>query len=113
VNSPLAFLLIAAIHAYRLMAQPITRSRSCLYNTSCSRHVERVARDAGFLAAVAAMRQRFSACRPGYTFEYDDAGWWIVCKDGQRIQSSEVSSALVVEAKACCVPVNGPASRGR
>ena len=106
MRSPLASLFVAAIHLYRLISRHFPRDRSCLYSTSCSRHVERVARERGFSEAVAAMRLRFSACRPGYAFEYDDVQWWIVCQDNQRIPAAEASPPLVEEAKACLVPVD-------
>lgn len=105
MNSPLACILIVTIRVYRLIFSRITRVRSCLFDTSCSRHVEQVARESGFRAAVTAMRLRLSACRPGYSFEYDSAEWWITCRDGQRIRSIDVSPVLVAEAKACHVPV--------
>jgi putative component of membrane protein insertase Oxa1/YidC/SpoIIIJ protein YidD len=105
MRSPLASILIVAIRMYRAAGRRIDRSRSCLYDVSCSRHVERVAAAHGFVAAMSAMRRRFSACRPQYSFEYDDAQWWIATRDGQIITSDEASPALISEARACRVPV--------
>lgn len=106
MRSPLARLLVVAIHLYRWMARRVGFSRTCLYRESCSAHVEAVARTRGFTAAWSAMMTRFSSCRPGYTFEYDDTGWWIATVDAQSVHAGEASGALVAEARACRVPVD-------
>ena len=106
VRSPLACSLIAAIRLYRLASRRIRRGRSCLFRVSCSRHVEHVASKHGFRASIAAMKARFRSCRPNYTFEFDDTGWWVVCRDGYRIGCEEVAPSVVLEARVCLVPVD-------
>lgn len=106
MRSPLGWLLILSIWMYRWVSARINFTRNCLYRQSCSRHVEAVARSGGFVAALAAMKHRFRACRPGYTFEYDDDAWWIACVDGQAIPSAAASDVLWAEARACRVPVD-------
>lgn len=93
--------LVAAIHLYRWLARRLPRSRSCLFATSCSRHTERVARDEGIGGAVRAMRARFAACRPGYSFEFRGARWQVRCVDGSVIADTDASSPVHAEAAAC------------
>lgn len=106
MRSPLAYLLVATILLYRVVATRISRTRSCLYKQSCSVAVESCTWESGFLAGLATMRGRFSSCRPGYSFEYDDEGWGIVCVNGSRIAAEDASDALVSEAQACGVPTS-------
>lgn len=105
MRSPLAWALILAIKLYRQVSWIDRRNRSCLFAVSCSRHVEQETRSHGFVEGVRSMRARFAACRPGYTFEYDDHTWWLVASEGTVVPSPDLSPALVAEAMACRVPV--------
>lgn len=96
-----AGMLVAAIRLYRWLARRIPWSRNCLYGISCSRHVERVAREAGLRAAVRAMRARWAACRPGYSFEYSDKSWRLRCADGSVIPPADASPVVHQEAAMC------------
>lgn len=62
--------LVGAIHLYRRIARRIRWRGRCLFAVSCSRHAERVAREEGAGVAMRAIRARFAACRPGYSFEF-------------------------------------------
>lgn len=96
-----ARILVAAIQLYRWVARRVRWSRRCLFAVSCSRHVERVARDEGAGAALRAIRARFAACRPGYSFEFRDAGWQVRCVNGSVIADADASAAVHAEAAAC------------
>lgn len=97
----LARALIATIHLYRGAARRIPRSRSCLFAISCSQHVERTAAEQGFRSALHAMRARFAACRPGYSFVYDGTRWHAICVDGSIIAGDDASNAVRYEATLC------------
>jgi putative component of membrane protein insertase Oxa1/YidC/SpoIIIJ protein YidD len=97
----LASLLIAAIQLYRAVAWRIPRTRDCLFVISCSRHVERIAAERGFWPAMRAMRARFAACRPGYSFEYEGCGWRAMCVDGSVIAAADASNVVRHEAAVC------------
>lgn len=96
-----AWPLLAAIRLYRWLARRLPWSRRCLFATSCSRHTEKVAREEGAGAAVRAMRARFAACRPGYSFEFGDARWQVRCVDGSVIADIEASPVVHAEAAVC------------
>lgn len=96
-----ARILVAAIHIYRWTARRLPWSRRCLFAVSCSRHVERVARESGIRMAVSELRARFAACRPGYSFEFDDACWQVHCVDGSVIDRADASPVVHAEARTC------------
>jgi putative component of membrane protein insertase Oxa1/YidC/SpoIIIJ protein YidD len=97
----LAGLLIAVIHLYRILARLHPRSRTCLFAVSCSRYVERVASEQGFLPALRAMSGRFAACHPGYMFVYEGQGWHVICVNESVIDADDASSAVRDEAAFC------------
>lgn len=92
------YLLIWAIHLYRRLVPP-ERRRRCLFRESCSMHIERIAREAGTLAAMLAMVKRLRSCRPGYGFHVlqENNRWELLCKDGSRFPQSDVASHIVAE----------------
>jgi putative component of membrane protein insertase Oxa1/YidC/SpoIIIJ protein YidD len=96
-----AALLITGIRGYRAVKPLLPRRGQCLFAVSCSRHVELIARNQGFRAALAAMRHRLRACRPGYHFEYQNDGWRIVCRNGAVIGEADASPGLAAEAALC------------
>jgi hypothetical protein len=51
--------------------------------------------------AVRAVRARFAACRPGYSFEFGDGRWQVRCVDGSVIGRADASPALHAEAATC------------
>lgn len=93
--------LVAAIHLYRWVARHIRWSRRCLFALSCSRHAEQVAREKGAGVALHAIRARFAACRPGYSFEFGGGAWQVRCVDGSVIVCADASAAVHAEAAAC------------
>lgn len=97
----LAWPLIVAIRLYRWAAGALPRRRTCLFDVSCSRYVERAAGEHGLAAAGGAIRERWAACRPGYTFEFDGDRWTVTCVDGSYIAADEASYAVRYEATAC------------
>jgi putative component of membrane protein insertase Oxa1/YidC/SpoIIIJ protein YidD len=93
--------LVAAMHFYRWMARRIRWSRRCLFAVSCSRYAEQVARTEGAGVAMHAIRARFAACRPGYSFEFGSTGWHVCCVDGSVIGAADASTVVHAEAAAC------------
>jgi putative component of membrane protein insertase Oxa1/YidC/SpoIIIJ protein YidD len=57
--------LLAIIRVYRF-ARPYLPRRTCLFDESCSMHVERVTRSEGIRAGLRALLGRVRTCRPGY-----------------------------------------------
>jgi putative component of membrane protein insertase Oxa1/YidC/SpoIIIJ protein YidD len=90
-------LLVAFIWIYRILAAPWRRRPRCLFARSCSHYVEDVAREQGFRAGVRAARQRLSACRPGYSFVFDENGWLLECRNGMRVDPSSLSPLILSE----------------
>lgn len=91
-------LLFWAIGAY-YRAVPAERRHTCLFRETCSQHVERIAIEAGAVAAVRALWRRFRCCRPGYHFEInaDSGAWQLVCADGSRFPASVAAAGLAPE----------------
>lgn len=97
-SADIRWFVVAGIHGYRWLSRVTGFRRNCLFDVSCSRHVELVARESGARAAIRAMRLRFANCRPGYTFEFDDGSWHVECVAGLRIDESHASVHLHREA---------------
>lgn len=94
-------MLITAIRWYRRARVLLPFRGQCLFAVSCSRHVELLARQQGFTAALSAMRHRLTACRPGYHFEYQNDGWRVVCGNGAVIDQADASPGLAAQAAIC------------
>jgi len=94
-------LIFLAIRLYRLLVPPERRHR-CLFRESCSVHVERIARESGYRAALHALVKRLRCCRPGYGFQFisETKSWELVCKDGSRFGEIEMAAHLVLEYQA-------------
>lgn len=92
------WLLVACVHAYRAVAAYIGFRRTCLFDVSCSWHVEEALRRRGAVAGALAAWRRWRVCRPGYRFEYDAVGWSMVLVDGTSVLAEDVSPALGAEA---------------
>jgi putative component of membrane protein insertase Oxa1/YidC/SpoIIIJ protein YidD len=91
--------VVVAVHVYRHWAKRYWKNRTvCLYGESCSRRVEREARETGLFGAMNVMVKRFRSCQPGYSFEYKPQGWSLVCRDGTVIESRDASGAVALEA---------------
>jgi hypothetical protein len=61
--------------------------------------VERIALEAGGIAALRAFVTRYHCCRPGYSFDIDTEinNWQLVCVDGSRFLESEVAPQIIDE----------------
>jgi uncharacterized protein len=92
------YLIIWGIRLYRRI-WPQQYCRVCVFRESCSRHVERVAIESGFIAAFRALLKRVRCCRPGYSFQFvpEANRWYMVCADGSRFPESEAASHIVTE----------------
>lgn len=58
-------ILVGSIRIYQLLAPKKIRDR-CIFKISCSEFVLQSALESGFLYALARLRSRMRACRPGY-----------------------------------------------
>jgi len=91
-------LILWFIQSYRRFIPPAKRRR-CLFQESCSQHVERIAREHGGWVALKAFLARARSCRPGYSFEWGttSSAWFLVCADGAKIPAAKVSDNVVSE----------------
>jgi len=92
------YVIIWLIHIYRIIVPPQRRS-TCLFRESCSLYVERMAFEAGSIAALRAFVTRYHCCRPGYSFDIntENNNWQLVCANGARFLASELSSQIIDE----------------
>ena len=81
---------------------PAAWRRRCLYRESCSRHVYRIAAEAGFRPALRALRRRYRTCRPGYHLILTGPAPGVYLADGSFLYRTEASPHLfeAVEAAA-------------
>jgi hypothetical protein len=61
--------------------------------------VERIALEAGCIAALRAFVTRYHCCRPGYSFDIntENNNWQLVCANGSRFIESEVAPHIIDE----------------
>jgi len=90
---------VAAVRLYRHTAGRVPRTRRCLFDVSCSRHVEATLEADGLRAAWHAMRTRMARCRPGYEFLFGEHGPAIQCADGAIVPVGELSGAVCAEVR--------------
>lgn len=78
---------------------PPQRRNTCLFCESCSLYVERIALEAGCIAALRAFVTRYHCCRPGYSFDIntENNNWQLVCANGSRFVESEVAPHIIDE----------------
>ena len=88
------FILIGAIKFYRWGLRPYL-SKTCLFNESCSVHVERITKESGFLAGINALRFRIANCQPGYHFIISGDKELLITKCKIEISSSAVNPLLL------------------
>lgn len=90
------FLLVIPIKLYWLLI-PADKRRTCIYSTSCSRHVYQMTNEKGILFGFKALRHRFKTCRPGHEIIYLDKEDVLLIKlsNGTILQENEIASNIV------------------
>jgi hypothetical protein len=85
-------LLLLGIRLYRRFL-PSRRTGQCLFKESCSRHVERIAREQGFRAGICAFVRRLRQCRRGYLIvsALDAGSIELILRDGTILRSDDIS----------------------
>jgi putative component of membrane protein insertase Oxa1/YidC/SpoIIIJ protein YidD len=88
-------ILILPIRLYRIVV-PVRFRPECLYEETCSVHVERIAREGGLLAGMKALGSRFRNCRPGYRGVRDQSSkkWKLLLAGGESIDADDVALKL-------------------
>ena len=70
---------------------------ACLFEPSCSHHVENVYRSKGRIKGWIALKDRFHNCRPGYHFISVDGEPFLVTIKGQSYKRDQLSPSLKKE----------------
>ena len=70
---------------------------ACLFEPSCSHHVENVYRSKGRIKGWIALKDRFHNCRPGYHFISIDGEPFLVTIKGQSYKRDQLSPSLKKE----------------
>ena len=68
--SPLAWLLVGLVRAYKLVVSPLLPP-SCRFEPTCSRYAEEAVRRFGALRGASLAARRLLRCRPGAAAGYD------------------------------------------
>jgi putative component of membrane protein insertase Oxa1/YidC/SpoIIIJ protein YidD len=90
------FILIFFIHMYRRVVKPFY-SKTCLYNESCSVHVERITRQKGLWTGLKALHYRFSNCRPGYVIFKHDNQFQMITQQQNIVKEEDINPVLLNE----------------
>ena len=70
---------------------------ACLFEPSCSHHVENVYRSKGRIKGWIALKDRFHNCRPGYRFISINGEPFLVTIKGQSYKRDQLSPSLKKE----------------
>jgi len=89
-------MLLLIIKCYRLFFKRFVRN-ACLYEPSCSYHVESQYKLHGWFNGWRALTKRYHDCRPGYYFISIDGKALLVTKKGNSYKKSELSPSLQLE----------------
>jgi len=89
-------MLFIIIKIYRTFFKKFVQS-ACLFEPSCSYHVEDVYRSKGPIKGWMALKNRFRNCRPGYHFISVDGEPFLVTIRGQSYQRDQLSQSLKKE----------------
>lgn len=92
-------LALFALALYRIVISP-KLSRSCLFERSCSRHVEDVLRERGCAPAWRAFLARYRQCRPGFSCQAAAGVLVLRLRDGTSIPLHEASFGARAAAEA-------------
>jgi uncharacterized protein len=96
--------LLLLIGVYRRL--PLIPRGRCIFVESCSQYVYRRTEEGGFLAGVAAIRERSRQCRPGYRAVFSPTGALAVqLADGNVVPASTLNVRV-------CVSVGGESVDG-
>jgi len=89
-------MLLFIIKIYRKFFKRFVRT-ACLFEPSCSYHVEDVYRSKGSIKGWIALKDRFRNCRPGYHFISVDGEPFLVTIKGQSYNRDQLSPSLKKE----------------
>jgi putative component of membrane protein insertase Oxa1/YidC/SpoIIIJ protein YidD len=86
------YFLLLIIKIYWKLVPP-SRRRSCLFAESCSRYVDRITQEKGFLSGIRAFKERYKKCKPGYKIGYNslDGTTELLLVDGTILNEQEMS----------------------
>lgn len=87
------YLLMFAIRIYWRI--PTKLHQKCLFKETCSHYVYRIAKHQGFIAALAALKERNDLCRPGYIV-YKSMGTYYLKTAGGKIFTEESISRHIL-----------------
>lgn len=90
------FPIRALMATYQSIA-PVLPKRRCLFRESCSKHVARIGKERGTLAALGALWRRICQCRPGIQYRVDPytGAPLLFLADGSNVSPDQLKSDVV------------------
>ena len=83
------YLLLLAIRIYWRI--PTKLHQKCIFRETCSHYVYRIASNQGFLAGVAALRERNELCRPGYVVYRYQGHYYLKTVNGTIVEEQDIA----------------------
>ena len=83
------YLLLLAIRIYWRI--PTKLHQKCIFRETCSHYVYRIASNQGFLAGVAALRERNELCRPGYVVYRYQGHYYLKTANGTIVEDQDIA----------------------
>lgn len=83
------YLLLLAIRIYWRI--PTKLHQKCIFRETCSHYVYRIASNQGFLAGVAALRERNELCRPGYVVYRYQGHYYLKTANGTIVEEQDIA----------------------
>ena len=83
------YLLLLAIRIYWRI--PTKLHQKCIFRETCSHYVYRIAGNQGFLAGIAALRERNELCRPGYVVYRYQGHYYLKTANGTIVEEQDIA----------------------
>ncbi len=83
------YLLLLAIRIYWRI--PTKLHQKCIFRETCSHYVYRIASNQGFLAGIAALRERNELCRPGYVVYRYQGHYYLKTANGTIVEEQDIA----------------------
>ena len=84
-------LLLLAIRIYWKI--PTKWHQRCIFRETCSHYVYRIASERGFIAGLAALKERNELCRPGYVVYRSQGHYFLQTVNGTIIEEKDIAKS--------------------
>ena len=88
------WLLLQIIRCYWWLI-PLNLKNPCIFRISCSNHVFNATKDFGFQSGMAALKERWIRCRPGYQAKFINDKLCLHLIDGSDVHSEDLSEFII------------------